>query len=112
MKNECSVIDYSKHHYEDKGWKKLKELQSGECSGKVKKWRCATCKDFTEVKKGILVYAGSPVIINDKFGGCDFNTKDGKHCMTHTFVDGMREPFGNFKVIKQSDGKTTLNLIR
>jgi hypothetical protein len=113
-KLKCNIIDYSKEglHYKNKKWLAMEEKQKL-CKGKTKKWRAATGKDFTEVKKGILVYGGSPVIVNDKYGACDYNTKDGKHCMTSTFVTGMRDDvFGNFKVIKQSDGKTTNKLLR
>lgn len=106
MENKCDVIDFSKPKgYKTKDWLALEDLQK-RCKGKIKKWRSAQGGDFTEVKKGVLHQGGSLVIKNDRgIWGCDYQTKDEKHCMTGTFVDGMRKVFGKIKVIKRSNNK-------
>ena len=109
---QCKAIDFSKvkGHYKGKEWMALEDKEKA-CKGKIERFKAATSEEWTEVKRGILLMGGKEVIKNDKgMWGCDFNTKDGKHCATFTYINGMRKIMKPFKVRKRSDGKLTSRL--
>ena len=115
MKNNCIINFSNAGHYKDNKWLAM-EKKAEECKGKVKKWKSAQGGKFREIKRGFLVEGNDKFVVNDKYGGCDYETIDKKGrktgCITSTVMFAMRENFGKFKLIKQSSGKSTTKLLR
>lgn len=97
-------IDFSKAgSYKGKKWLEL-EAKLAKFQGKVRRFKSANSEEWTEVKKGRLFIGGSEVIEND-FGiwGGNFQTIDGKHTITETYVYGMKKDLLPFTIRKRSE---------